>query len=97
MEKSGSPPRVREKPDNMEEEENILGITPASAGKTQIKLKVVLVGQDHPRECGKNALNHGFVDKIMGSPPRVREKPTVSYKNLLDGRITPASAGKTES
>ena len=45
--------------------------------------------------CGKNKGQRYFIEKYVGSPPRVREKPTCNcLLDVLDG-ITPACAGKT--
>ena len=70
-------------------------ITPASAGKTATSAQTALSGEDHPRECGKNA-DIGLVKRSeVGSPPRVREKLVDHFINFCTLRITPASAGKT--
>ena len=71
-------------------------ITPASAGKTKIRLSVLCVMWDHPRECGKNKLRDNVLSPCLGSPPRVREKRDISKICDWTDRITPASAGKTK-
>ena len=53
----GSPPRVREKLNKLEILKNEMGITPASAGKTDGNGYRGSKFQDHPRECGKNSLS----------------------------------------
>ena len=53
---SGSPPRVREKPDAWVCDRPKSGITPACAGKTNQQLGGATVFGDHPRVCGKNLL-----------------------------------------
>ena len=72
-----------------------LGITPASAGKTVSISLSCKMGQDHPRECGKNPMIVFISSIILGSPPRVREKQGVDLMYAVSLRITPASAGKT--
>ena len=92
---AGSPPRVREKPNGEYPNNNTYGITPASAGKTLVRLRRVVWTADHPRECGKNCLAKVPFYHLQVSPPRVREKLNHSCLTSLDHRITPASAGKT--
>ena len=70
----GSPPRVREKLEVTAEGDKLIGITPACAGKTSIKLTVKTCMRDHPRVCGKNDYHRGATFTLEGSPPRVREK-----------------------
>ena len=50
----GSPPRVREKLIKGLEILPQIGITPASAGKTENGKHAIACARDHPRECGKN-------------------------------------------
>ena len=71
----GSPPRVREKHRQNSTDKLNLGITPACAGKTKSIGLSANIRRDHPRVCGKNYSNSGDVYQIVGSPPRVREKP----------------------
>ena len=51
------------------------GITPACAGKTVIDFVSDSQSKDHPRVCGKNLSNFASFFDVVGSPPRVREKP----------------------
>ena len=91
----GSPPRVREKPFVVILVILGIGITPACAGKTDRHYSQILIEWDHPRVCGKNARDAAMSPRLVGSPPRVREKP---LKSLMIGEksgITPACAGKT--
>ena len=71
------------------------GITPADAGKTRFFSNFTSPVKDHPRGCGENSHNHGEQHKGMGSPPRMRGKPSDCWKTLPELRITPADAGKT--
>ena len=70
-------------------------ITPAGAGKTQVKYVHPLHLADHPRRCGEN--KHLFFRHVgsVGSPPQVRGKPFLTILGKLGTRITPAGAGKT--
>ena len=45
---------MREKHLNDLDEQGFYRITPASAGKTKEVLTIENLGEDHPRECGKN-------------------------------------------
>ena len=91
----GSPPRVREKPCQNDKDADRSRITPACAGKTCTFLPPYFSIWDHPRVCGKNSINAYNVSVMIGSPPRVREKPRFLYKSGRNTRITPACAGKT--
>ena len=73
---SGSPPRVRGKPNF---ERTCLArwrITPACAGKTEEMKRRSLLKADHPRVCGENAMN--YLDRAAddGSPPPCAGKTT---------------------
>ena len=70
-------------------------ITPACAGKTLPFFGECTTSQDHPRVCGKNLSSKAASQRMVGSPPRVREKPTPLTVESQDYRITPACAGKT--
>ena len=91
----GSPPRVREKPEESDLFADNTGITPACAGKTSTVPMSKEGLRDHPRVCGKNICKHTLALYIIGSPPRVREKLLrISLTDSAWG-ITPACAGKT--
>ena len=93
----GSPPRVREKPDGIEEGGKSRRITPACAGKTISDTSLFILSRDHPRVCGKNTVIDAITNDVMGSPPRVREKLSWFSEDVLTAGITPACAGKTFS
>ena len=93
----GSPPRVREKLIHGNLRVTGHRITPASAGKTVYLYYLFVLPQDHPRECGKNGACSVLLATMAGSPPRVREKQTAQQISILQRRITPASAGKTQT
>ena len=46
--------------------------------------------------CGKNSTLSVLLKKVLGSPPRVREKLSPTLAHSIKSRITPACAGKTE-
>ena len=93
----GSPPRMRGKPARMLLRLLMEGITPADAGKTNIVRYSVHGHEDHPRGCGENVWVDSYQDAAMGSPPRMRGKPSGALFCVLSRRITPADAGKTET
>ena len=70
-------------------------ITPAYAGKSSMKTRLTLERRDHPRLCGEKLdfiFEYGFQ---LGSPPPMRGKAHIWVHLRLDGRITPAYAGKS--
>ena len=70
-------------------------ITPAYAGKTNIRISEKLREEDHPRLRGKDKHGAGFDGAGVGSPPLTRERLRDSAHNFCHARITPAYAGKT--
>ena len=53
---------------------DVIGITPAHAGKRRTRLSGAGKGQDHPRTCGEK---NGGIFKALGkegSPPHMRGK-----------------------
>ena len=93
--KSGSPPRMRGKLQQVDLMCLLLRITPAHAGKTHVVKKVSLHHSDHPRACGENQQTRLRVADSGGSPPRMRGKQGRSSCAGGTPRITPAHAGKT--
>ena len=90
----GSPPRVRGKVGFFGRPARLTGITPACAGKSDVRFSRLLVLRDHPRVCGEKSLptlNHA---DLRGSPPRVRGKVCIALAIGYTARITPACAGK---
>ena len=71
------------------------GITPAYAGKTNFQPSPQVENKDHPRVCGKDALIAKPENRKLGSPPRMRERPSIVDTPIERNRITPAYAGKT--
>ena len=91
----GSPPRVRGKRHRPGHQPGRRGITPARAGKTR-RIRVHTTSRaDHPRACGENTVLVLRDVHPLGSPPRVRGKPSCNFLALPTPRITPARAGKT--
>ena len=93
--KLGSPPQVRGKLGGREHSGFKRGITPAGAGKTWGAPDVSIVSRDHPRRCGENRGAYLRGSAGIGSPPQVRGKPVANNNQIVQGRITPAGAGKT--
>ena len=87
---------MREKPVNCHTIPPFNRITPACAGKTFFKLFIFQFIWDHPRVCGKNSERCKKSRISSGSPPRVREKPFITYVTCGRVGITPACAGKTQ-
>ena len=93
--KLGSPPRVRGKVRGVIGEFDVVGITPACAGK-RIKAQLqAVVKRDHPRVCGEKCRSTLGGRAVSGSPPRVRGKVTLLYALADKEGITPACAGKS--
>ena len=70
-------------------------ITPADAGKTRLCGSLSARPEDHPRGCGENASLRPPIGSALGSPPRMRGKLSATPHCRIQGRITPAGAGKT--
>ena len=90
----GSPPHMQGKVGTNGGCNQIVGITPAYAGKRfSCKSGEKQVG-DHPRVCGEKGTWLNPASLFRGSPPRMRGK--VAALHLGDGEdgITPAYAGK---
>ena len=70
-------------------------ITPARAGKSCGHDDGEIGGKDHPRACGEEPHGPGRPALLPGSPPRVRGRGSEILRNITDGGITPARAGKS--
>ena len=68
----GSPPRLRGALQHMEEILTRLRITPAPAGSTGSRRRLVPAVQDHPRACGEHSRRLSRKYILLGSPPRLR-------------------------
>ena len=73
----------------------LLGITPAYAGKSGKMVVTVAARWDHPRVCGEKQGTTEYKSDPLGSPPRMRGKVVqLCMATGLRG-ITPAYAGKS--
>ena len=95
MRSLGSPPQVRGKPGEIKAGAQMVGITPAGAGKTIYRSAWRQQCRDHPRRCGENGIITLSAAVNAGSPPQVRGKRALRTLPLSLPRITPAGAGKT--
>ena len=90
----GSPPRMRGKVSLEDVLYRDRGITPAYAGKSCQVSTYLFAGWDHPRVCGEKLSASPIPVRMLGSPPRMRGKAKPHRVGTLEGRITPAYAGK---
>ena len=91
----GSPPRMRGKGAWYLCIVLFTGITPAYAGKSQVRSGVASLRWDHPRVCGEKLWVLTIPSCLVGSPPRMRGKAGRVGANVLGTGITPAYAGKS--
>ena len=90
----GSPPPMRGKDQCITVFRDVLGITPAYAGKRNFLSQHQCFQQDHPRLCGEKSALTAETIAGAGSPPPMRGKgPPVADVWKRSG-ITPAYAGK---
>ena len=73
----------------------VIGITPACAGKSVMQSSALVSTGDHPRVCGEKSLLRAVATHRAGSPPRVRGKAAGSSRRRGRPGITPACAGKS--
>ena len=91
----GSPPHMRGKAWLSGKLYCSFGITPAYAGKRQLRPIAYTSPWDHPRICGEKARLSRRSSPSQESPPRMRGKDRDLPKLSSDWRITPAYAGKS--
>ena len=91
----GSPPRGRGKAAIERVWKQWLGITPAWAGKSDLRDARLASPKDHPRVGGEKPLLKNFPASEKGSPPRGRGKGSLRSIPRSPRRITPAWAGKS--
>ena len=91
----GSPPRARGEGIRMHTRSKTLRITPACAGRRQIKVINHRIAEDHPRVRGEKATCSPRPLAPLGSPPRARGEVDIELLGLLAVRITPACAGRS--
>ena len=70
-------------------------LIPARAGKTSGRPARRTTARAHPRACGENGSRRRGGFRRGGSSPRVRGKRRQIARDVLDGRLIPARAGKT--
>ena len=70
------------------------GITPAHAGKSEIRALRFGIHQDHPRTCGEKIVAARTKLHSGGSPPHMRGKVLHLFQRVSGKGITPAHAGK---
>ena len=73
-----------------------MGITPAYAGKSLVKIVRIWSCRDHPRLCGEKTSRTKALIRKTGSPPPMRGKDDMIEINEAYSRITPAYAGKRQ-
>ena len=52
------------------------GLTPAYAGKTRLATSSPIARRAHPRVCGEDGVNVKGTSDPLGSPPRMRGRPS---------------------
>ena len=90
----GSPPRMRGKAILRSSPAQLVGITPAYAGKRSACSPPSPHSRDHPRVCGEKPQPATHSAAPPGSPPRMRGKDEQTTGKNENARITPAYAGK---
>ena len=73
----------------------MLGITPAYAGKSVLCNHLLCQRKDHPRLCGEKSEPENCDMNNQGSPPPMRGKENPVTLEKIPLRITPAYAGKS--
>ena len=92
---AGSPPPMRGKASATTKTLPSERITPAHAGKSDVRQKSIVACRDHPRPCGEKLSPSGPSMGGMGSPPPMRGKVLRFRLRDYSARITPAHAGKS--
>ena len=91
----GSPPPMRGKVVRVQRCQQVIGITPAYAGKSSMPSPLLMDIKDHPRLCGEKAPIPDSGTSLSGSPPPMRGKVSKCPPVNFFHRITPAYAGKS--
>ena len=95
--KMGSPPPMRGKATLYIDQLATFRITPAYAGKSSRYGLFCAENKDHPRLCGEKRHFALLWLPVVGSPPPMRGKAKTGDCDRIEGRITPAYAGKSFS
>ena len=93
--KPGSPPHTRGKVRHLSHIPQLVGITPAHAGKSPWTAPKRQRNGDHPRTRGEKHFLGVSQCHNQGSPPHTRGKAVGPLLALEHGGITPAHAGKS--
>ena len=93
--KVGSPPHARGKVIAPDAVYTVKRITPACAGKRVAFPSRLHRTKDHPRMRGEKRSGELKSAGDVGSPPHARGKEQTGSTGRVDGRITPACAGKS--
>ena len=94
--KPGSPPHTRGKVRHLSHIPQLVGITPAHAGKSPWTAPKRQRNGDHPRTRGEKAMGIMVEEIKLGSPPHTRGKVGKHLHNPGGQGITPAHAGKSQ-
>ena len=91
----GSPPRVRGKAHAVIKHKRSLGITPACAGKRQLRAAHKAADTDHPRVCGeKLKIANGQLRLVVDHPRVCGEKSLFTSHNAVLEGSPPRVRGK---
>ena len=91
----GSSPRVRGKRLRTSDQDGLVRLIPARAGKTRRRRGRGGRRRAHPRACGENVKAVRRIPTLLGSSPRVRGKQHRAVKSRRGRGLIPARAGKT--
>ena len=97
MSVKGSSPLTRGKPRALNGQIGNLGLIPAHAGKTWIRLVRWCTTRAHPRSRGENFVARCKCDSMLGSSPLTRGKPSPDTQTPARQGLIPAHAGKTST
>ena len=91
----GSPPQTRGGPPPRAQGTPRRGLTPADAGRTDIRPLVVAHGGAHPRRRGEDRTQRPGARRCAGSPPQTRGGRTGEGDAREGSGLTPADAART--
>ena len=92
--RQGSPPHARGKGLRLKREGQVMGITPARAGKSQRLQLGGVVHQDHPRTRGEKVPASCDILPFPGSPPHARGKADQTAADQRRGQDHPRTRGE---
>ena len=93
--RAGSSPLTRGKQHGVVAHEEVPGLIPAHAGKTNRGETEGGGGAAHPRSRGENRARRAGVEVVLGSSPLTRGKHGYGEDYVREVRLIPAHAGKT--